>query len=789
MRDAACDSGRKRWAMLLVVGVVALFWLVRIVLPTKPYTFGSIDPYLLFLPTYEVAYRWLASGTLPLWNPYVLCGIPWLATLQGGFFYPSHVLYLVLPGPLAMAASGLLHLVFAALTTVWFARQAGLGSAAALLAAVLFALRGILPNLVYCPPQLEAAAWLPLGSVAVLRLAREGGRRPVGLLGLAAAASFLAGYPQTTTYVVYAWAALLVALLLGERAGPRRWIATWVLFAGGLVLGVLAAAVQLFPALEMTQAGTRAVRQLDLRAMFPFGGSLGGSSALPFLAREAITGSRFSFGVVGLALVPAALVARRFRPLVLWALVLGALTVAFALGPLTPLFSLYLALPAVAWFRAPSRMLLVTEFCFAFLAATGLEALGSTNAGDAGAAAYRQGPGAAVLALIGLAAVMVLVFAGRATAGSGHPALAVGAATAAVLLAGASGGHQRRRRHVAVTVVALAALEPFLAPPPDARLPYHASTDALYRKHSAAFARLAALTGPARVWVFNREAVPEVAAKFATLSGVRSIDDYEQVNLRRQSDYFTYFAEGSTEMSREPWVFGGLVSLDGARNAARPATRRRLLDLSAVRFLVLQEASLRRAEVREFLEAAGLAPQSSLPGEEPTSGEDRLVLFENPRVLPRAYVVYRTRPAPPADELLGRMSQESFDPLVESYVEGDPGFIPAPDAPARGIAAEILRDDPRVVELRATAAAPGLAVLADTFYAGWQADVDGRPASVVATNHLFRGVPVPAGMHRVRFEYRPASARVGTAATGFALVALAALLRRPRQGAPRRSGT
>src|SRR5439155_274976 len=381
-------------------------------------------------------------------------------------------------------------------------------------------------------------------------------------------------------------------------------------------------------------------RQLDLRAMFPFGGSLGGSSALPFLAREAITGSRFSFGVVGLALVPAALVARRFRPLVLWALVLGALTVAFALGPLTPLLS------------------------------------------------------------------------------------------------------------------------PYLAPPPDARLPYHASTDALYRKHSAAFARLAALTGPARVWVFNREAVPEVAAKFATLSGVRSIDDYEQVNLRRQSDYFTYFAEGSTEMSREPWVFAGLVSLDGARNAARPATRRRLLDLSAVRFLVLQEASLRRAEVREFLEAAGLAPESSLPGEEPTSGEDRLVLYENPRVLPRAYVVYRTRPAPRADELLGRMSQDSFDPLVESYVEGDPGFIPAPDAPARGIAAEILRDDPRVVELRATAAAPGLAVLADTFYAGWQADVDGRPASVVATNHLFRGVPVPAGMHRVRFEYRPASARV-----------------------------
>ena len=58
-------------------------------------------------------------------------------------------------------------------------------------------------------------------------------------------------------------------------------------------------------------------------------------------------------------------------------------------------------------------------------------------------------------------------------------------------------------------------------------------------------------------------------------------------------------------------------------------------------------------------------------------------------------------------------------------------------------------------------AAPGLVVLADSYHPGWRASVDGSPAPILATNHLYRGVPVPAGRHTVRFEYRPRSVRLG----------------------------
>ena len=58
---------------------------------------------------------------------------------------------------------------------------------------------------------------------------------------------------------------------------------------------------------------------------------------------------------------------------------------------------------------------------------------------------------------------------------------------------------------------------------------------------------------------------------------------------------------------------------------------------------------------------------------------------------------------------------------------------------------------------------PGLVVLADSILPGWTATVDGVPAPILATNHLFRGVPAPAGTHRIRFAYRPRSLALGAA--------------------------
>ena len=107
--------------------------------------------------------------------------------------------------------------------------------------------------------------------------------------------------------------------------------------------------------------------------------------------------------------------------------------------------------------------------------------------------------------------------------------------------------------------------------------------------------------------------------------------------------------------------------------------------------------------------------------------------------------------------------------------------------------ARIERDDPEHVVLRAANARPGVLVLTDVAYPGWQATVDGRETPIARVDFLLRGIALPPGRHRVELRYRPLSWRVGWITSLVALLVLLALvgfgLRRrdrvvPRPGQP-----
>ena len=44
-------------------------------------------------------------------------------------------------------------------------------------------------------------------------------------------------------------------------------------------------------------------------------------------------------------------------------------------------------------------------------------------------------------------------------------------------------------------------------------------------------------------------------------------------------------------------------------------------------------------------------------------------------------------------------------------------------------------------------------LLADTFYPGWTAQVDGAPTTIYRANHSVQGIQLPRGRHDVRFSY------------------------------------
>src|SRR5262245_52219440 len=267
--------GRDLLAASALLAAVAIFWRWRFMAPARTYGFASVDLFLYFLPMREAVYGALATGRLPLWNPYQLCGIPLLATLQVGAFYPLHALHLVLPPAQAMAATAVLHIVLATLGSYALVRTLGLSTTAGLVAAFTYGLSGRIMQTTLFPNYQEAAAWLPIGLLALARLARSprvGGW--LVLWAVAEASPLLAGHAQLWVVLNYVWgaAALYLAAALGRRAGTSSAVRFVLVVAVGAVLGAALTAVQALPTAELARESTRPPENLAKGDTNPYGG-------------------------------------------------------------------------------------------------------------------------------------------------------------------------------------------------------------------------------------------------------------------------------------------------------------------------------------------------------------------------------------------------------------------------------------------------------------------------------------------------------------------------------------
>lgn len=94
-----------------------------------------------------------------------------------------------------------------------------------------------------------------------------------------------------------------------------------------------------------------------------------------------------------------------------------------------------------------------------------------------------------------------------------------------------------------------------------------------------------------------------------------------------------------------------------------------------------------------------------------------------------------------------------------------------------------------LLSMHVDAPAPRFLVIAESFYPGWTARIDGEPTPIIRTNVAFQGIRVPAGRHTVIFSFASNSMRVGLASGGLGLAVLAAYivvaLRSRRRNLPR----
>ncbi len=180
--------------------------------------------------------------------------------------------------------------------------------------------------------------------------------------------------------------------------------------------------------------------------------------------------------------------------------------------------------------------------------------------------------------------------------------------------------------------------------------------------------------------------------------------------------------------------------------------------------LVIQNVSLIDSEGRSarLTQLAGLTDMSV------AFKSHAVTVLENHDVMPRAFVVHQSE-IWTDEHIFDRLTDSAFDPRQTVLLaEGEPTSS-GPASPAQDQVVFTEYGDMRVV-LQVAADAPGYLVLADSWYPGWQAFVDGQVTPVLRADYIFRAVAVPKGEHTIVMEFHPSSFQLGAWISGLSLL-------------------
>lgn len=151
--------------------------------------------------------------------------------------------------------------------------------------------------------------------------------------------------------------------------------------------------------------------------------------------------------------------------------------------------------------------------------------------------------------------------------------------------------------------------------------------------------------------------------------------------------------------------------------------------------------------------------------------------------LPRTYLA-RTfiwgSPHKAVVKLVAHPQTADFDPARWTVIEKIPGLkkpAAAPPVSSRTFSpARLVIDEPEHLVIDVKAAAPSLLVVSDQYYPGWLATVDGKAQPIHISNGVTRGVFVDAGSHTVELVYQPLSVSIAVWLASFALLFLGGIV-------------
>jgi len=693
------------------------------------------------------AEEWRRTGDVPLWNPYMFGGLPFVGAMHGDIFYPTAWLRLVLPIDVAMNLGFAVHYVLAGFFAYLFLRSLPVSWTGSVVGGLAYQLCGVVAS--YARPghdgKLFVSALMPLILLALVKAIRQ--RRPegYGILALAVGLGIISPQTQLMQYTLILAGLFTLYLAFWDEERPdtpaRRWKAVGLALVA-VVVGFGVGMIQLWPFIDglpysARYAGAQGweyateyevpwVHFVDwlVSDFTGSGAAYWGENPLK-LHTEYLGAATLVFAAVGVAN------ARRRR--LLW--FLGGVWLLFvlvALGAHTPFYRIwYTVVPGVKSTRAPGMAFFIPSFVVAVTAAFGVERI---ERGEGKRVLIAALVAAALLLLLGasggLANWAASLAGGRAAAAREHAqAILLSGVKSAAFLAAAAGlallalRGTLRRYALAIWLVVVVGADLYITARPFWSYSPRAAT--LYADDSVT-TFLARVTPPIRVLdpgiypnaFLMGKRIPNVLGHHG--NELHSYDEF----LGGKNAWANLFPTGR-------------ISLADFVSPRYPA----LWDLLAIRFVILPQGQL---PLTGFHQVAG-------PAESPGGGQ--AFLYERDSVPPYARFVPAAAKLPRE-----RILPTLFDPRLDPYrvvllAEDAPVEVPRLAAlPERSAARATFADwRPGMMTIRLDPApeTDGYLLVSENWYPDWQARVDGRPATPLQGDYTLLAVPVPRGGREV----------------------------------------
>jgi hypothetical protein len=715
------------------------------------------------------------TGRIPEWNPYLFGGLPFIAAQHGDIFYPTAWLRWILPVDTAMNLGFFGHIVVAGVGMYAFVRALGVSWTAAVTGGLAYELTGIVASLVRPghDGKLFVSALAPFALLALLRAVRDRRREGYGWLALVVGLCMLSPHYQMTYYLLVASALWALYLVFLDPARPPglRWPVELGCALGAVLLGLGIAAIQVIPFIQYIPYSPRGSggpsTGWDYAVLFSMPPEEIVTTVLPqfngvldhYWGRNVFKLHTEYLGAIVVVLASLGLFDRGRRRTVQ---ALGAIAVLFllvAFGGHTPFYyGWYELMPMMKKVRAPGMAFFLVAVPVAAFAAFGTDRL-----------LRREISFRALIVPLGL-------LTGLALLGAAGVLQAVATVLASEEQAPRLAANADALQGGAVRLLAVVL----------------AGGGVLWAVWRGRLRGAAAAAGLAVVVVGDLWSVDRQFFEFRPPAAEVYRDDPVTSRLRAAPKPFRVLDagvyQGSYLMAHTIQTMLGYHGnelrfydeLLGGKGQWRYAGSPNLLDLLAVRFLLLPEAQ----PVPGYHQVLG--PVTTTPG---ASG----VLFERDSVPSYARVVAEAAKLA-EDQIVPTVLDQRF-PYDRLALYGDTAGV-SPDkirpgqaperAPVTATVAEWAPGRMRVT-LTGSAAAPTYLLVGENWYPDWHATVDGKTAPVHRADYTLVSVVLPPGAREVHLWFASSAYPRGKLVTGLALLVTLALVAAPAW--PRRSSS